>query len=401
MRGVGIHVFAGGFTRGIRTVLPVVGQLEIHNFGRGTVEAMGLPFMNANTWQNWSDYKSTWKDCTFCYGNPRCTSFSSYSSGGTPDVRGPRAKPTQDIWDLCNFGVTNGFKLLAFESVQQAYTVGRSLLNMLRDKLFAPNGYRIAHVFVNTAAEGNAQRRRRYFFVAYKKERNFNVMLPVLPKYRVTVDDVLSHHVFKKMKVHADKLNGKNNVDYDVGSYTTLTPDERKVVPCLRQGEDTNTLARRRPHVLKEASSVLWKRWINRSSDIPFSLHTVTRVKGQGHCPTISSTSGRLIHPTRNRPLSVGEIAGLMGWPIGTLPVGPEPIGQIGKGVVPATGAWLAKQIKLYFENAWSDEDFESTWDHNKNVFVGRHFDCLDNPPMEKTFNLTHYLPLWKETQRV
>jgi len=181
--GVGIHCFAGGFSQGMRKVLPVVGQLEIHNFGRPSVEDRGIPFMNSDTWEQWDDYKSTWDGCSFCYGNPRCTAFSSYSAGHSSDVRGPRAGCVQDIWDVCRFGVKQGLELIAFESVQQAYSVGKVVLNCLREELFEPNNYRIAHLFVNTSAEGNAQCRRRYFMVAYKNDRNFNIYLPKLSKY--------------------------------------------------------------------------------------------------------------------------------------------------------------------------------------------------------------------------
>ena len=141
---------------GMKTVLPVVGQLEIHNFGRETCEAHDTKFMNADNWKCWDVYKSVWQGCSFCYGNPRCTAFSSYSAGANSTVRGPYAEPTRDIWDLCEFGIHAGFDLIAFESVQQAYTVGRPLLDILRDDLFVPNHYRIAHLFVNTAEIGRA-----------------------------------------------------------------------------------------------------------------------------------------------------------------------------------------------------------------------------------------------------
>jgi hypothetical protein len=87
--------------------------------------------------------------------------------------------------------------------------------------------------------------------------------------------------------------------------------------------------------------------------------------------------------------LSVGEIAALMGWPVGDLPKGRDPIAQIGKGVVPATGAWLAQQIKLYFDDAWGEEDFESRYDRQKDVLFGTNTKGRE----EKIFNLTAYEP--------
>ena len=305
-----------------------------------------------------------------------------------------RYKPTQDIWDLCQFGIKHNLELISFESVQQAYSVGKQLLNILRDDLFIPNGYRIAHLFVNTAAEGNAQKRRRYFFVAYKDDRNFNVVIPRLPKYRVTVGDVLSQ---VDGHPHEGKLYG-HDVVYDADTYVELTPDEKALVPYLKQGDNFNNFARNNEDLLEEACPFYYEKWLTRTSNIPFSLHCPTRLKWDGHCPTIASTSARLIHPIEDRPITVGEAAALMGWPIGFIPSGPDPIGQIGKGVVPATGKWLAEQIKLYFEDYWGNEDFESTYDHHRDAWVG----SLDvKGAKEKIFRLTNYLPPFKEKQDV
>jgi len=397
-KGVGIHCFAGGFTMGMKRVLPVVGQLEIHNFGRETCDAHGTKFMNADTWQGWSEYKKIWNGCSFCYGNPRCTSFSSYSSGAGKDARGPFAKPTQDIMDLCQFGIKAGFDLIAFESVQQAYSVGLPLINYLKEDLFFPNHYRIAHLFVNTAAEGNAQRRRRYFFVAYRDNKNFNVMLPELPKYQMTVGDVIKPLLKRKTK--EGKLGGSTNVDYTANTYVKLTPIERRIVPHLKQGESFNSFARKRENELEKICPESYEKWLTRTSEIPFSLHCPTKTKWDGACPTIASTSVRLIHPTLPRPLTVGELAALMGWPKGFIPVGPEPVGQIGKGVVPATGEWLGEQIKMYLDDYWGDEDFESGYSKQHDCFIGHTFTKTDRP-LEKEFRLTQYVPELKGAKNV
>jgi site-specific DNA-cytosine methylase len=389
MKAVGIHCFAGGFTLGVRDVVPVVGQLEIHNFGVDTCKAAGIEFMNAENWEAWNDYRSKWEGCSFCFGNPRCTSFSSFSSGANSTVRGPEAKPTQDIWDLCRFGVSANLDVIAFESVQQCYTVGRPLLDRLRDELFAPRHYRIAHVFVCTAAEGNAQKRRRYFFVAYHDDRRFNVLKPELAEYGVTVGDVLGQPHLVSMTPRECHLYGKRNYNYDASCYTRLTADESDMLPYLEQGWDFNRLGHTYKDDLRKVNMMYYKRWRERVSDIPFSLHCPTRLRWNGRSPTISSTSGRFIHPLRDRPLTVGEIAALMGWPKGHIPVGPDPVAQIGKGVVPATGRWLAEQIVLCLNDDWATEDFESSYNHINATWYGG--DATGK--LEKAFNLTCYIP--------
>lgn len=395
MKGVGVHVFAGGFTMGVKQVLPVVGQLEIHDFGRETCEAHHTEFMNADAWEGWRDYKSFWKDCSFCYGNPRCTSFSSYSAGAGSRARGPFAEPTRDIWDLIELGLTAKLDVISFESVQQAYSVGRPLIKILVEKLVTKK-YRVAHLFVNTAAEGNAQKRRRYFFVAYKNNRNFNVMIPNLPKYRTTCGDVLEKFINRKTNV--GKF-GSKEYDYDGDSYRHLNDREQVMIPYLREGESFTSFAKRRPEELERVSKYHYDKWMTRTSGLPFSLHAPTRVRWDGHCPTICSTSKNLIHPRFDRPLTVREIAALMGWPKNFIPIGRDPVGQIGKGVVPATGKWLAEQIKLYLENFWGEEDFESEYRHRKQEWVGNDF-IKTNKPVEKVFRLTNYLPPFRKEQR-
>ncbi len=393
MKGIGIHCFAGGFTMGMKQVLPVVGQLEIHDFGRGTCEAHDTKFMNADSWEAWQDYRNVWREASFCFGNPRCTSFSSYSAGASDRARGPFAAPTRDIWDLVEFGMQAKLDLIAFESVQQAYTVGKPLIDILVGRL-SEKGYRVAHLFVNTAAEGNAQKRRRYFFVAYKNDRNFNVMIPDLPKWRTTCGDVLKR--FMKRKVRENKFNNKE-FNYDANTYLLLKDREKVMIPHLREGEGYTTFAKLRPDELKRVSKYHYDKWIYRTSGLPFSLHAPTRVRWDGHCPTICSTSKNLIHPHFDRPLTVGEIAALMGWPKGFIPVGQQPIGQIGKGVVPATAQWFGEQVKLYLENFWKNDDFESTY--KKGQWIGEHF--VENKPVEKVFRLTSYIPPLKETDYV
>ena len=388
MQGIGVHCFAGGFTIGMKKALPVVGQLEIHNFGTKTCEAHGTKFMNSSRWEEWDDYRSDWKDCSFCYGNPRCNSFSSYSAGGSKDVRGPFAKCTSDIWDLCKFGVDKKLEVIAFESVQQCYSVGKDLLRILIDTLFAPNSYRIAHLFVNTAAEGNAQKRRRYFFVAYKNNRNFNVIVPTLPKQSLTVEDAIGP--LANEITNEGRVCGPHS-EYDINTSNAIPKSDKDMIPCLKEGEDYHRFARKRLDELKRVSRFHYDKWLLRTSELPFSLHCPTRVRRNHASPTICSTSHHLVHYKQDRFLTVGEIATLMGWPKGFIPIGNDPIAQIGKGVVPATGKWLGEQIKLYLENHWGDFDEEFKYESGKRRFIERRF-SKNEKPLEKVFHLTQYV---------
>ena len=385
MRAIGVHVFAGGFTRGVREAAHVLGQMEIHNFGGDTVRAMGIPFTNCSRWEEWPRPKNI----DLIYGNPRCTSFSCMTAGHNEKVHGPWANQTQDIHDLCKYGIAIGARCIVWESVQQAYSVGRSLLDRLRDEIFVPAGYRIAHLHLNAASFGNSQNRRRYFFVGYQRGRNFNIVAPVLKDRRITTDDIL--HPLEWRPTRAARLYSRA-ADYDGDCFENITPDEWAVLPILRPGEDLHGLARSRYDELAKASPRFAETWDLRSSHLPFSMHGVRRLRGDGPCPTLHGSCARYIHPRLDRPLTVLELATLMGWE-GAIPAGHDPCGQIAKGVVPVIGEWLARQVDMYLRNVWKGDDWSSSYDAREGQWVGeRHL----VEPVEKTCNLTRYVPSTK-----
>lgn len=386
MRALGVHVFAGGFTMGVRRVADVVAQLEVHDFGGDTVRAMGIPFINAASWREWPKYAGV----DLVYGNPRCTGFSCITAGYGEDAHGPWSNQTKDVHELCQYGVNAGIDTIIWESVQQAYSVGRELLDYLRDELFKPNGYRIAHVFINAASFGNAQTRRRYFFVAYRG-RNFNIDPPKLPTRHATVRDVIGS--MSGRTTNAVRLS-RPGAEYDRDTHTLLNEREQAVVPHLGPKMCLNKYARLHTDELKRVCHKYWKTWVERASSRPFSLHCISRIRWDYHCPTLHSSCSRLIHPEHDRPLTVGELATLMGWG-DVLPRGDKPVHQIAKGVVPDVGEWLAKQVALHRSDAWGRDDWSTRYDHRHGAWKGeRH----TSQPVEKVLDMTQYYPALKET---
>lgn len=386
MRALGCHVFAGGFSMGVRRVMPVLAQLEIHDFGRETVDAvLGIPFINETTWEAWPRIEAD-----FLFGNPRCTGFSTITSGYSDAIHGPFAKCTRDIRDLCAYGTKHDVPVIAWESVQQAYSVGRPLLDLLRDEVFAPRGYRICHMFLNAASFGNAQRRRRYFFVAYKRGRNFCVVPPPIADRPTTVRDVIEQ--YEGLETRACNYGAKSGT-YDADTYTSVCREDQLVIPHLRPGEDFNAFARR--GAMAAISPKFQAAWDRRLSDIPFSLHCPTRLWYDGWCPTLSSSCSNFIHPTLPRPITVREMSRLMGWPEGAWPRGPRPNAQVAKGICPEVGAWLAEQVALYLRDEWGSEDWSTRWNHRAGRWEG--FEFTDEP-LEKVIHMTQWEPNENET---
>lgn len=374
MEAVGCHVFAGGFTVGVQRVMDVRTHLEVHGFGLDTAREMcGVQTINCSA-EQWP--RMDGRGCLL-YGNPRCTGFSCITSGYGADVHGQWSKPTRDIHELCKYGADNEFDVICWESVQQAYSKGKDLLAYLMRE-YLPR-YRVAHLLLNAMSFGNSQCRKRYFFLAYRDGLRFNIEPPELEsEHERTMYDAIydrRDRVARAAKVWTG--------EYDEDSYTDLTKDEWACVPALPNGWCLNSLAR---YAYDELPPRYKHTWDTRGSDIPFSMHTIFRANWMRPSPTLHSSAGRIIHPDHHRPLTVGELSTIMGWP--RIPVGRNPVAQIAKGIAPGAGEWLARQVRLCLSGHWGEDDWESSYDPSACEWRGR----STHGDREKVFDLTRYV---------
>lgn len=348
MKAVGVHVFAGGFTMGVKESMPVEHQLEIHGLGKQTVEeVIEVPFIEAERWENWPPIR--FSPC-MVYGNPRCTGFSCITSGYGEKTHGSLARQNQDIWDLCLYGVKNRADYIVYESVQQAYTKGAGLREALRQDVFKRK-YKVAHVLIAAMNFGCSQQRRRYFMVAYRKGLPFGCSHPPFEP-RPTLGEV----IFQLPETDGDvMLRHSICTEYGPNSYAKLSACEAIVAPHIEQGMSLNQFANRNPELLEKLSERMYMRWLLADSPMPFSMHCITRPREDQGSPTLFTSRFRMLHPRKNRPITVGEFAALMCWPDGVIPRGPNPFAQMAKGICPPIGKWIADQV-LASANGQRDE---------------------------------------------
>lgn len=388
-KALGCHVFAGGFTHGVQNAgWDVVAQLETHNFGLDTArERWGVDCINHESADWPTDYAAS--DVPLFYGNPRCTAFSTVTSGARytdpkSNAHGPWAKQTCDVHQLVDYGVAHEFPFIVWESVQQAYTgAGRELIDWLVANRFEPSGYRVAHVFLNAATFGNAQQRKRYFMVAYKRGFRFNAQPPMLqPSYNTLFDAI------KPWRDVEGRQYPLHEPGYDADCWRQFVPgsDEEQVLKLLPTGWCHNTLARYGYDMMPRKSQLIWD---CRESEMPFSLHCMRRLPFLGPSPTMFSSCHMWVHPELDRCLTVGELSAIMGWPPGVIPVGKNPQAQLCKGVVPSCGEWLAQQIALSIEGHWGNDDWESTFCDKTGIWQGQ----STPDALEKTIDMTRYCP--------
>jgi site-specific DNA-cytosine methylase len=283
------------------------------------------------------------------------------TAGYSKDAHGPFAKQCQDINDLMEYGLSQEYPYILWESVQQAYSTGKPLLDLWTERA-ATEGYRVAHVFVNGHTFGNAQCRKRYFYLAYPAHKKFNVSVPEVSPYYPVLHDAIWERRNRDTRPFMWR-----DTDYDQDSYIDLEPAEKYSVAALPSGWCLNELGRYGYEHLNEKFQGMWDR---RGSNMPFSMHCISRINWMRPCPTLTSTSVRLIHPWHHRPCTIGELADIMGWS-GNYPVGPVPSLQIAKGVVPAVGEWITQQIVLCEKDNWGKDEWSTRYNHHTGTFEG------------------------------
>ena len=171
------HGFGGGFTLGtVQAGFDLVAK-KGREVGFGVLNVLANrelldithdPKGNKKmTWEVESSDPAMWvpQEANLVFGNPPCSGFSTLSP---KHFRGESSTINDCMWELVRYAGKVGPELVIFESVQQAFTQGRTLMRALRDELENISGhkYTLIHVLHNNAALGGASIRRRYFWVA-------------------------------------------------------------------------------------------------------------------------------------------------------------------------------------------------------------------------------------------
>jgi len=275
------------------------------------------------------------------------------------------------------------FPIIVLESVNQAYSTGRPLFAEVTQRAVT-YGYRVAHVFINAATFGNCQQRKRYFYILYPRDKKFNISLPDISPYYPVLFDAIGGDM-DRVTHPWDRVSD----NYDADSYALLREDDRDAIPRLPTGWGLNTLAQ---YDFENCTARQKLKWTNRSSNMPFSMHCIYRTSWFRPCPTLQSSSTRLIHPWHDRPLTIGELAKIMGWG-DKIPVGHDPCHQLAKGVCPEVGEWIAEQCLSCLNDEWDNTDDEvKEWTTTYNARTGL-FEGQDSSGMiEKVIDVSNYV---------
>lgn len=314
LAAVGAYIFAGGFTVGVSRHFDVLCHLEETNYGVATARK-NMPWLKVHHGvDRWPlDQLEVGPRIDFLYGNPPC---AAWSQAGAATKKG-RTWDSSALVDCTrrHFGLLERLRprVWAWESVQRAWTLGRSLVDELAAQAMAM-GYSVTILLHDAQYLNVPQTRKRFFMVCHDVELEFEE-----PSWEAqTIDDALAeiedpgepleHNLGKHRAILDDVRPGENLSS----AWTRLTPGHEQVI-----GE-RGQMVGRPPFTIKRSRS---------GQPAPVVMH-------------------ELIHPTEARGLSIKELAYLCSYPQDYEFVDAKDAGQVGRGVCPNVGAYLAKNVK-------------------------------------------------------
>ena len=336
MNALGVYIFAGGFSIGMRAAgFKVLGHLEDGPFGVDTVK-QNMPDIKVHTdpgaWP-FTAYREQSIDVIFC--NPPCAPWSGAA------VKPARNRHVIDLADSYRHDprvscVYNAFDVLrylrppiwAWESVQGAFTRGRELCDDLAEEA-TELGYSVSYVLLNGVHLGVPQERRRFFFIAHRVAIDWEYPRIETP---VTVRQAWQAAGLIRRNSHADFRHHESSKDLKL-------MDDVPQGGGLRMQWEAKMLKKVGPE----------ETWPRNKLGAVIGRPAFTNRRLAYDRPSKTIMGGtHLVHPTEDRWISVKEAQFLCSYPVDYefSPDAPEACyPEIGKAVLPIVGEWLGRNL--------------------------------------------------------
>jgi site-specific DNA-cytosine methylase len=357
--------FAGGFTLGtVQAGFKLVGKRELKG-AFGGPNCLANRHLLGDDWELQEGDETTWDpvDAEYIFGNPPCSGFSLMSRS---DFRGVDSPANKCMWSLVSYAARVRPYVIAFESVQQAYTGGRPLMQSLVQWLREATGldYHLWHVKHNNLALGGCAERRRYFFVASRIP--FGVERPRLrstPTLWDAIGDLESSSVtWERQPYRTGPSRWATPLRDDSGSFDghaiRITPEFRRAMDLLpiagpwAHRESISDVAKRY-HNLTGTLPPSWeyRREKLLNNDFHLGFHQLVRWDPTKHARVITGGALQLVlHPYLDRTLTHREAARIMGYPDNWNVYSLRKYSQLqatwGKGIPCGSGRWLSSWVR-------------------------------------------------------
>ncbi len=321
---VGVHVFAGGFTIGVRAAgFDVLCHLEGDPaYGREVVDANSPKVTTHAGAESWPLDELADLDVDMVYGNPPCAAWS----GNNPNSHvadawksDPRVGCTREHFEVL---MALRPKVWLWESVTQVAVKGRELIDELTARCLE-NGYSVTEVFHDAKDLGVPQTRKRWFMVAHRVEIDFPVS--------ALIPETSAVAALSKVKpVGPPAYDSGSNQSFD--RHLSSIPAGSR----LRNWQEAN--------LLPEGG---WEIKSNGHAKGRVGFGHV-RLKAEG--PATATVGYSMVHPIEHRFLTVNEVQALAGFPQSYRfpggPSGAKQLDYIARGVCPPVGEWFARRVK-------------------------------------------------------
>lgn len=331
LRALGVDVFAGGFSIGIRRHFDVIAHFEESDYGVATVHKNYPKLPVHYPVSEWPVDDPEFSELDLAYGNPPC---AAWSVAGYTKTRGAdkwktddRVQCTARFFDLLE---KLRPKIWVTESVTQAYSKGQEFWRALEARAVAL-GYNVYYVLHDTKWLGVPQSRKRFLMVCSRMEISWpapnwappqtalealSQVTPTRLDWTVRIEPLVAKHL---------NDGGGNIFNMPAGMrvrtyWEGLIPESEWKIGKLGQ-------------VIGRPSFGHKRLATDRPSDV---------IVGYA-----------LVHPTEPRFITINEMAALCGFPPDYQFVANSPgaaASLIARGVCPPIGEWIAGIFKNALE---------------------------------------------------
>ena len=326
MNALGVYVFGGGFTLGVKKHFTPIANLEGDGgYGAASVRRNQpeVPvFFGPSDWPL-RELRALYPDLDLVYGNPPCAAWSPIGrvvNAGSSELQwssDPRVNCIREMFAVLELLRP---KVWAWESVPQAFTRGRSLVDALSERASAL-GYASYYVLHNAMYLGAPQHRKRFFCVFSKVAIDWHCPF--------TEPETLGSALARM------KLTARSD----------LAVPSSNVKPALLRFTKEGVALR-----------ATFAEYVTKTGDVNHQKQGFATKKAAWDKPSPAMVGPRIFHPKEPRLFSVAESLHICGFPTDYIMSGGSHarVHEIARGILPTVGTWLGKNVRAAVERAKS-----------------------------------------------